>query len=124
MGSANCKSFKSFCQKMTVFARTTFKSQRAFLNLTLPVLCMSESCIQIKINFNFNFHTSLWCLKRFYDEGLKSLLFHYISVYWSYQVIMRLLKTTCHQRMIDILGNLTEVDILQVLCQIRGTIIH
>ena len=108
---------------MTVFARTTFKSQRAFLNLTLPVLCISESCIQIQINFNFNFHTSLWCLKRFY-EGLKGLLFHYIRVYWLYQLIMRLLKITSHQRMIDILGNSTEVDILQVLCQIRETIIH
>ena len=37
---------------------------------------------------------------------------------------MRLLKIICHQRMNDILGNSTEVDILQVLCQIRETIIH
>ena len=28
-----------------------------------------ESCIEIKINSNVYFHTSLWCLKRFY-EGL------------------------------------------------------
>ena len=34
------------------------------------VLCISESCIEMKIKFNFYFHTSLWCLKRFY-EGLK-----------------------------------------------------
>ena len=40
--------------------------------LTLPVLCISESCIEIKINLSFYFHTSLWCLKRFY-EGLKGL---------------------------------------------------
>ena len=40
--------------------------------LTLPVLCISESCIEIKIKLNFYFHTSLWCLKRFY-EGLKGL---------------------------------------------------
>ena len=39
------------------------------LTLTLPVPCISESCIEIKINLNFYFHTSLWCLKRFY-EGL------------------------------------------------------
>ena len=39
------------------------------LTLTLPVPCNSESCIKIKINLNFYFHTSLWCLKRFY-EGL------------------------------------------------------
>ena len=38
-------------------------------NLILPVPCISESCIEIKIKLNFSFHTSLWCLKRFY-EGL------------------------------------------------------
>ena len=32
-------------------------------------LCISESCIKIKINLNVYVHTSLWCLKRFY-EGL------------------------------------------------------
>ena len=41
-------------------------------NLILPVPCISESCIEIKIKLNFYFHTSLWCLKRFY-EGLKGL---------------------------------------------------
>ena len=30
--------------------------------LTLPVPCISESCIEIKIKLNFYFHTSLWCL--------------------------------------------------------------
>ena len=35
--------------------------------LTGPFI--SESCIKIKINLNFYFHTSLWCLKKFY-EGL------------------------------------------------------
>ena len=37
--------------------------------LTLKNPFISESCIEIKIEFNFYFHTSLWCLKRFY-EGL------------------------------------------------------
>ena len=37
--------------------------------LTLKNLFISESCIEIKIELNFYFHTSLWCLKRFY-EGL------------------------------------------------------
>ena len=37
-----------------------------FVFLTLPTPCLSESCIKIKININFYFHTSLWCLKRFY----------------------------------------------------------
>ena len=37
--------------------------------LTLPIPCISESYIEIKIKLNFYFHTSLWCLKRFY-EGL------------------------------------------------------
>ena len=37
--------------------------------LTLPVPCISESCIEIKLKLYFYFHSSLWCLKRFY-EGL------------------------------------------------------
>ena len=37
--------------------------------LTLPVPCISESCIEIK-TIKLIFFTSLWCLKRFY-EGLK-----------------------------------------------------
>ena len=37
--------------------------------LILPAPCISESCVKIRINVNFYFHTSLWCLKRFY-EGL------------------------------------------------------
>ena len=37
--------------------------------LTLPVPCISGSCTEIKMKLNFYFHTSLWCLKRFY-EGL------------------------------------------------------
>ena len=39
------------------------------LLLTLKDTCISESCIELKIELNFYFHTSLWCLKRFY-EGL------------------------------------------------------
>ena len=39
--------------------------------LTLPVLCISESCIEIKIKLNFYFHTSLWCLKKFYEGTTK-----------------------------------------------------
>ena len=38
--------------------------------LTLNVLCISESYIEIKIKLNFYFHTSLWCLKRLYEENL------------------------------------------------------
>ena len=38
--------------------------------LTLPVTFISEGCFEIKIKFFF--HTSFWCLKRFY-EGLKDL---------------------------------------------------
>ena len=43
-----------------------------WLYLTYHALCISESCIKIKINLNFYFHTSLWCLKWFY-EGLLGL---------------------------------------------------
>ena len=39
--------------------------------LTLPAGYISESFIKIKIYLNYYFHTSLWCLKRFY-EGLFS----------------------------------------------------
>ena len=38
------------------------------IKLTLNVPCISESCIEIKIKLNFYFHTSLWCLKRFYED--------------------------------------------------------
>ena len=37
--------------------------------LTHNITCISESCIEIKTKLNFYFHTSLWCLKRFF-EGL------------------------------------------------------
>ena len=40
------------------------------VKLSLPILCISESYIEIKIKVNFYFDT-LWCLKRFY-EGLKA----------------------------------------------------
>ena len=46
--------------------------------LTLKGLCISESCIEIKIKLNFYFHTSLWCLKRFY-EGFSGLNFFTLS---------------------------------------------
>ena len=46
------------------------------LNLSYATTCISESCIKIKINLNFYFHTSLWCLKRFY-EGFKSFIKHF-----------------------------------------------
>ena len=41
-------------------------------SLTLKDRFISEGCIEIKIELKFYFHTSLWCLKRFY-EGLKAL---------------------------------------------------
>ena len=40
--------------------------------LTLPASYISESCIKIKINLNVYFYTSLWYLKRFYED-LKDL---------------------------------------------------
>ena len=41
--------------------------------LTLKDPFISESCIEIKFELNFYFHTSFWCLKRFY-EGLKAFI--------------------------------------------------
>ena len=49
-----------------------FKLKFILNMLSLPAPCISESCIQTKINLNFYFHTYLWYLKRFY-EGLKGL---------------------------------------------------
>ena len=46
---------------------------RTMTMLTLPLPCIFESCIEIKIKLNFYFHTCLWCLKKFY-KGLKDLL--------------------------------------------------
>ena len=40
------------------------KNKASMLNL--PATFISESCVKIKINLNVYFHTSLWCLKRFY----------------------------------------------------------
>ena len=43
--------------------------------LTFPVLYISESCIETKINLNFYFHTSLWRPKRFYEGLIKRKTF-------------------------------------------------
>ena len=53
-------------------ARRFFTDQSLTKILTLATPCISEICIKIKINLNLYFHTSLCCLKRFY-EGLKGL---------------------------------------------------
>ena len=41
--------------------------------LTLPVLCISESCIEIKNNLNFYFHTSL-CYPKGFMKALKAFI--------------------------------------------------
>ena len=50
------------------------KRPKLALPLTLSISCISESYIEIQIKLNFYFHTSLWCLKRFY-EGIKPKTF-------------------------------------------------
>ena len=42
-----------------------------YIVLTLKVPCISESCIEIKIKLDFYFHTSFWCIKRFYESTIK-----------------------------------------------------
>ena len=42
----------------------------SILWLTLKDQFISENCIEIKIVLNFYFHTSLWCLRRFYEAGI------------------------------------------------------
>ena len=57
-------------QKSIYFENKFFLQIKKFIHykLTLPVLCISESCIEIKINLNFYFYTSLLFLKRFYED--------------------------------------------------------
>ena len=70
----NFERFESFSKDESLFWKWDKDNKQIWKteSLKLNVLCISESCIEIKINLNFCFHTSLWCLKRFY-EGLKGL---------------------------------------------------
>ena len=43
-------------------------NRKLISTLILPNPGIPESCFNIKIDLNFYFHTSLWCLKRFYEE--------------------------------------------------------
>ena len=51
---------------------TSFSICLLVSSLTLAALSNLVSCIKINIYLNFYVHTSLWCLKRFY-EGLQGL---------------------------------------------------
>ena len=46
--------------------------------LSLPFLFISEGFIEIKINLIFYFHTSLWCLERFYENKNLSQFFLFV----------------------------------------------
>ena len=63
--------FRGYWRRSDVF----IVNLEPILLIVLTLKNISESCIEIKIELNFYFHTSLWCLKRFY-EGLKG--FHKI----------------------------------------------
>ena len=52
--------------KSSAFSRTIHNILTIFV-LTRNNPCISKSCIEIKIKLNFYFHTSLWCLKSFYE---------------------------------------------------------
>ena len=51
-------------KKNTLTRVSKYSLRNSFITLKDPFI--SESCIEIKIELNFYFHTSLWCLKRFY----------------------------------------------------------
>ena len=63
------------CSKKTKHVKFSEKT-----NISNPLIrTRSQSCIKTKINLNFYFHTSLWCVKRFY-EGPKALIFILIQL--------------------------------------------
>ena len=65
-----------FCH-LTLSRRVFF-----YLGLALKVLFISESCIVKKLELNFYFHTSLWCLKRFFIlSGIEALSIN-VCVSW------------------------------------------
>ena len=67
---------QSVCCKHSQYFRLYFVilwSTSGCLSVVNPVLCISESYIQLKINLNFYFHTALRCLKKFY-EALKAFI--------------------------------------------------
>ena len=65
-------------KQLTLCALARMKSAQDFhfiLIQSLPTLYISESCINIIINLNFYFHTSFWCLERFYKGFLRRFRF-------------------------------------------------
>ena len=66
---------RSISQDVFEFAKLTWYLSSEWERLTLPVLCNSESCIEIKINLNFYFHTLSWCLKRFQRRPSRAVYF-------------------------------------------------
>ena len=63
--SSKCEDLKACSGNPANLFHWTWNNRK----ITLKDPFISESCIEIKIKLNFYFHTSLWCLKRFY-EGL------------------------------------------------------
>ena len=59
-----CGTKKEINQYSTFLSAEQFDEDMETNRLTLPVQCISESCIKIKIHFNFHFHTSLSNLLR------------------------------------------------------------
>ena len=64
--------FLNYFSRSSIWPFLLCNHLNSLIYLTFPVLCISESCIEIKINLNFYFHTSLWCRNSFY-EGPKGL---------------------------------------------------
>ena len=86
------------------------KNGQTYFNPSRAVHC-KKSCIEIKINLNFYFHTSLWCLKRFY-EGLKKSCFkvcytHYvlISPFNAFQVFVAILTILTYLQLRGLIRN-------------------
>ena len=54
-----CTQFQLLCILLSTSQHLAWKTR-----LTLPAPCISESCIEIKINLNFYCYTSFWSLSR------------------------------------------------------------
>ena len=67
-------------QYSTFLSAEQFDEDMETNRLTLPIQCISESCIKIKIHFNFHFHTSLSNLLRNHKSMKTKIEVNFLSL--------------------------------------------